>query len=108
MVKTRLHPKTYCCTECGKEAEYRVSKRNTYCSITCQQTAQYKNYIKQWLSGELTGAGVNGPSKHVKRYILELQEHKCARCGINSCNGEPIVLEIEHLDGQSSNNELSN
>jgi hypothetical protein len=108
MVKTRLHPKTYCCTECGKEAEYRVSKRNTYCSITCQQTTRYKNYIKQWLSGELTGAGVNGPSKHVKRYILELQEHKCAKCSIDSWNNKPIVLELEHIDGQSSNNEFSN
>lgn len=42
-----------------------------------------------------------------KRVVLE-QEGKCNICGLNTWNDEPLVLELEHKDGNHQNNERSN
>lgn len=42
-----------------------------------------------------------------KRIVLE-QNNKCNHCGIDSWNGKPIVLELEHKDGNNSNNQREN
>jgi Zn finger protein HypA/HybF involved in hydrogenase expression len=42
-----------------------------------------------------------------KRIVLE-QSSKCNHCGINSWNGKPITLELEHKDGNHSNNQRDN
>lgn len=42
-----------------------------------------------------------------KRIKLE-QNNKCNKCGIDSWNGNPITLELEHKDGNHNNNEREN
>jgi Zn finger protein HypA/HybF involved in hydrogenase expression len=42
-----------------------------------------------------------------KRIKLE-QNNKCNKCGIDSWNGKPITLELEHKDGNHHNNEREN
>jgi hypothetical protein len=42
-----------------------------------------------------------------KRIKLE-QNNKCNFCGIDSWNGKPITLELEHKDGNHHNNERDN
>ncbi len=34
--------------------------------------------------------------------------HECNKCGINEWNGESLVLEIDHIDGQYWNNRQEN
>jgi len=103
MAKKRINPKTYLCIDCGTEANYHPGKKNIYCSIKCQQTAQYKRYVKEWKEGLRVGAGPNGVSVHIKRYLLEKQNHCCAICGTIEWNGKPLTLEVEHVDGNSQN-----
>ena len=50
----------------------------------------------------------NGTSKHIHRYIREKQNGKCFSCGIDSWNGLPIVLELDHKDGNHTNNSEKN
>ena len=40
--------------------------------------------------------------------ITEEQEFKCNKCGISEWMGEKITFELEHKDGNHSNNERSN
>ena len=47
-------------------------------------------------------------SENRRRRILEEQAHKCNHCGISEWNGKPIVLELEHKDGNTKNNERTN
>jgi hypothetical protein len=47
-------------------------------------------------------------SENRKRRVLEEQEGKCNHCGISEWNGNPLVLELEHKDGNTKNNERSN
>ena len=49
--------------------------------------------------------------KDIKRYILDnhLMEYRCAECpneGVH--NGKPLTLQLDHIDGDNSNNLLDN
>ena len=44
-----------------------------------------------------------------KRFVKgEYQEYKCQLCGIDTWNGKPLTLRLDHIDGDKTNNELSN
>ena len=44
-----------------------------------------------------------------KRLISErYKEHRCERCGRERWEGNPIPLELHHIDGDRTNNELRN
>ena len=48
-------------------------------------------------------------SKLFKKILKEgLKERKCECCGNTTWNGVPIPLEVHHIDGDGSNNELDN
>lgn len=46
----------------------------------------------------------------VRKKLLEegYKEHKCECCGLTEWLGEPIPLELHHIDGDHHHNELSN
>lgn len=37
-----------------------------------------------------------------------VKQHQCERCGLTDWLGKPIPLELDHIDGNHSNNALSN
>lgn len=89
--------KTYKCLECEKV----VRKPNSvgkYCSNKCQQKYQTYEKIRNKTAGP----------RALKTYLIETTEYKCCECGISEYNNKPIVLELEHKDGNSENNELDN
>lgn len=43
-----------------------------------------------------------------KTLVLEEQEGKCLHCGISNWNDKPIVLELDHIDGDNQNNKRNN
>lgn len=47
-------------------------------------------------------------SENRKRRVLEEQNNKCNHCGISEWNNNPIVLELEHKDGNTTNNTREN
>jgi hypothetical protein len=101
MSKPKIHPHTYNCVECNKETEFRVSKRNIFCSVKCQQDRAYKDAIANW--------NVKTPGKgRIKRYLAELYGNKCSVCNIETWNNKEIVFELEHIDGNSENNSIEN
>jgi hypothetical protein len=44
----------------------------------------------------------------LKRYLIEVHGHKCWKCEATEWQGEFLHLEIDHMDGNKKNNELSN
>jgi hypothetical protein len=40
--------------------------------------------------------------------LLDIRERKCEVCGITEWMGRPAPLELDHIDGDPTNNELSN
>ena len=49
-------------------------------------------------------------SHKLKQRLLKegVKTHQCEVCGITEWNGKPTPLELDHIDGNHSNNNLSN
>lgn len=93
------------CKNCDKEhiVSNKHSCTNTYCSIKCQQEYQHKQKIQLWFN-----EGVVPGKKTIKRHVVSSRGNKCEECGITEWNNKTIVFELEHKDGNSENNELTN
>ena len=92
------------CLNCGKPV------RNKYCNSKCQGDKDYKIKVEKWLAGEIDGRTKFGPSGFIKRYLIETYGEKCMECGWaerNQYSGN-IPIELEHIDGDSENNEPEN
>jgi predicted nucleic acid-binding Zn ribbon protein len=102
-------PMTNKCLLCDKQ----IRQDQKYCSVLCQRTYEYKEYIRKWKAGEISGLiGDNWieVSGYIRRYIFEKYNHKCAECGwaqINPYTGK-LPLEVEHIDGDATNNKEEN
>jgi hypothetical protein len=94
------------CQRCGKEA------RNKYCSVKCQQALVREKCTNQWLKGKLSG--VKGKTKMIKpfvrAYLIEKCGEKCCICGWSERNVSTgnVPIEVDHIDGNSDNNSVSN
>lgn len=104
--------KTFTCTICGKEKPWRYCQENKYCSKVCYRHGEYLENIRKWKDGGVTGnKGVRSIqlANYVRRYIEEKYNHKCAQCGQGTTwQGKPLTLQVEHLDGNSSNSKEEN
>ena len=49
-------------------------------------------------------------SKYIRYNLVNLfgKELRCSKCGLSEWQGKPIPLEVHHIDGDSSNNEINN
>lgn len=54
--------------------------------------------------------GIYYPSFKLKHRLLnvELKKNQCEKCGIVQWNGEPIALELHHINGDKTDNRLEN
>lgn len=44
----------------------------------------------------------------LKPHLIKERGHACERCGLSEWQDQPITLEVDHVDGDRTNNELSN
>lgn len=86
------------CAYCGTKLD-KLHKK--YCTLKCQGAHTRQIKIAHW---KVTGKLSKGP---VKAYLAEKREG-CWECGITSWNNKEIVLDLEHIDGDSSNNAEEN
>jgi len=95
------------CKGCGATLNERWKK--CYCSNACQIEAQYHTFISEWLAGSRTVVTKN-ISRHLKRFLLEEQKGVCSSCGWNKKHPLTlkVPLEVDHIDGNSSNNARKN
>lgn len=91
------------CVLCEKET-YNFRLVDNHCSKCL--------YLSRWLEGKETGTSqqTNEMVKSVRTYIRQLKGEECWDCGWNKVNKTTgkIPVQIDHIDGNSSNNELNN
>lgn len=99
----------YNCLHCLAECIFdRRRKANKYCSNKCQKDFQTTERVKTWLETGETGRTCDTTPKWLKDFILKEQDYKCFECKISDWNGKSITLDLEHIDGNSKNNNRQN
>ena len=84
------------CLSCGSQ----TSIRNKYCSIKCQHDHKRQEAVNNKTAGHVA----------VKTHLIYLYGTKCMECGWDKINPytNKVPIELEHIDGNSENNVLSN
>src|SRR5580700_11321477 len=94
-----------CLAGCGNRVKSNVAK---YCSVKCQKDDQYRAFVRRWLSGEVSGTttGLDVPSHHIRRYMIEKYGERCEMCGWAERNPGTgrIPIHLDHIDGNARNN----
>jgi len=97
-------PREKQCLYCGNTLK---KSSKLFCSCACQTTYNYLIYINKWLLGLVDERrGKYSISKHIRRFLYELNKASCEECGwrkVNTYTGN-IPLEIHHVDGDYRNN----
>ena len=44
----------------------------------------------------------------IKKWIKQEREHKCEECGTKEWNGKRLPMEVHHIDGNITNNDINN
>lgn len=84
--------------------QFQADKRTKYDFDQAQRKVQEKNRQRSWSKPyeEMSHTSVR------KRLLVE-RNYTCEKCGIgNIHNGEPLSLELDHIDGNSKNNKIEN
>lgn len=89
------------CKQCGLECK---NIRSIFCSSECHKSYQYQERLHAWILGKENPKARN----FFKKYLTENQGYNCSCCSISEWNGKSIVLEIDHVDGNSENNRPEN
>jgi hypothetical protein len=93
---------TYFCKTCGAESKVSHQKMNVYCSIACTAEGKLLESIERAKQGLVK-------ERHTLRKVLsKLNGYTCDVCGISEHNGKPIILQVDHTDGNAGDNSLSN
>jgi endogenous inhibitor of DNA gyrase (YacG/DUF329 family) len=97
--------KTYNCVHCNKECTWGRSKVNKFCSNICQGQYKWENETKPKIENNL---GPIDPGT-LKKYLTETRGNTCQECGQGATwNDKILVLQLDHIDGDSDNNYLGN
>lgn len=91
--KNKKKHDTRTCPQCSAV----VYHPKTYCSHACVQQFRLEKSI------------IDGTVAHrsLRRYLLQ-KGNSCSICGITEWCSKPIELEMDHIDGNATNNNLEN
>lgn len=98
--------KNILCLNCNNSLGSNRSSKQKYCNHKCQQEHRRKEKYQKIFNGNTD----NITSSFVKKYLVDLHGSKCMNCDwdkINPTTGK-CPIELEHIDGNSSNNKLDN
>lgn len=103
--RVRIIRPTFACLYCGISGTYNPDRSNgKYCSNKCQRSLQWIIDTKPSIE-----AGDISSKPALKRYLKEVNGDSCSIC---SCppiwNDLPLVLQVDHVDGNNANNKASN
>lgn len=84
------------CKYCNKILE---KNQNVYCDTTCYQTYRFENeYLPAFFEGKLV------ENKTIKKVLIRLFDEECKECHQGPVwEDKPLVLEVDHIDGNSDN-----
>ena len=94
--------KTSACLWC----QATITLGGKYCNNNhkCLNEHKHDKRLVEYKKGNLEGLGKN----FFKQMVTDRDGYKCSCCGTHEWMGKPIVLDLEHIDGNSENNSEEN
>ena len=91
------------CEYCKNEFSFkRNSSTGRFCSVKCSGYFKQKvDTVKRFEEGKLH------ERKTIKKVLLSIKD-SCWNCGINKWDSKPLVLEVDHMNGDPSNDYPNN
>lgn len=91
------------CRVCSVDFEYSPSQSlGFYCSNQCVGKARLAETAQRFLRGEITERAT------LKRFVTERDSYRCKPCNLTEWQGKPLSLQLDHTDGNPSNNNPEN
>lgn len=118
--QAKRHDQKYCSSRCRSNNKYKKNSKclncsnicaRQYCSNKCHTEYRQKEFITKWLFNKISGSLKNGRyNVCIKTYLLKLNNNMCQLCGWGKAHPITgnIMLEIDHIDGDWTNNHISN
>lgn len=95
------------CPGCEKLFHPRAAE-TTFCSISCSWDWRRKtNDAKILAEPDILGEVYRDHATQ-KLFLLRVGLHECSVCGITEWQGQPVPLVMDHVDGNSENDKMSN
>ena len=96
--------KTYRCLNCNTEQKHRgVNYANKYCNNKCQGEHKTKLWYEKYQP--IFDAGDIKSRKAAKKLVTRRDGYQCSICNQQPMhNGRPLIMIIDHIDGDASNN----
>ena len=92
----------FSCLGCGVTMKGRRERK--FCSNRCQRELERRENVARWLETGVAWVDTR-PDHYVRGHLKKEQGGLCALCGLRSeWNGLPLVLILDHIDGDSGNN----
>lgn len=96
--RTGREPKKPC-----KNCSQLVHASQTYCNSICEKEWLDKQRLKKLKEGKLL------TNNTIRRALIEKDGDACSICSTSSVwNEKPLTLHVDHIDGDSDNNGMSN
>ena len=95
------------CQSCGNN--YRGNGKT--CSRKCSDNLKKESKIRLWLEGSHNGMrGKTSTAYWIKSYLIETYGNQCMKCGWGEVNPHTnkVPIELSHIDGDFTNNNLDN
>lgn len=119
---TSKHGKLFCSSKCSASFNNKLRKTKCsnclYCNISLKGSNKNKKYCSRYccdthfklLQFEKVEAGIQLSSISMKKYLIYKHGNECMECGWNKINKVTgnVPIELEHIDGNSENNNLDN
>lgn len=88
------------------ETQLNINRKKLYSNCAIQMHLKNKKSIEDILTNKVP---YYSSYNLLKRLIKEgYKNYCCEKCGISEWQGEPLSLQLEHIDGNHSNNSLDN
>jgi hypothetical protein len=87
------------CLFCGKEV------KEKFCSSSCQKARTWQHERDKFVE---SGIDTSCNNRVGKRYLIELHGIKCMICQLSTWLYKSIPLVLDHIDGNSDNNQMNN
>ena len=88
---------------CENKGCTRQHKNPKYCGSIC-----YRQHKKSELFARIAEGDTTCGKKRYIEYLLNAYGHRCRKCGLTDWYGEPVALELHHINGDGRDNRLEN